>query len=832
VALKQGVLYRTARQLQINAQGRTMLTWLEQFRRDVHFGARSLAKTPGFTFLAIVSLAMGIMATTAIYSVLHAVVLDPFPYKDVDRLMSVRVSNAALRGFRIGYSVDQFLEIAERSTIFEGVIASTISDVLWTGEGDPQRLRGNHGTFNTFEVMGVKPLLGRTPGPADARPGATPVVVLGFRFWQRQFGGDPQVLGRQLRLNDVSRTVIGVMPKRFMWRGADVYLPIVFERGRTVEGVRSVHLLGRLKPGVTAAQAEADLRPIIQDLKQREPAQFPDKWSVGLLSFKETFPSGIRQDIWVLFGAVALLLLIACANVSNLLLSRATSRQREMTVRAALGASRPRLVRQLLAESLLLALAAGALGSALAYAGLPVILALVPPDTIPDESEIVLSRSVLLFTLAVSVLTSVICGLAPAMHSSTRDLASSMREASRSLAGGSRQAILRKTLVIGEVALSLVLLAGSSLLFRTFIAIRNVHLGFPADRVLTMRVPLPSQHYPNAPRRIAFFQELLPSVSGVPGVVAVGLNTGLHPLGNMWTAVDVAGAAPSTEPVQVHQINAGYPAALDIRLASGRLFTANDVNSAQQVALVNERFVRTRLESRPPLGHVIRVPRLKQPPFSIKDEAFQIVGVVHDTLNQGLANQPMPEIYVPFTAAGFADLLVVRADADPASVARSVIGQVYAIDRNQPVANVKVLDVILKEEEYATPRFNLTLLSVFAAIGLTLAIVGVYGVMSNAVAQQQHEIGVRLALGAGAATIARMVVTRGLWLLIAGMALGLAGTVAAAQLLARQVWNVSPFDPIAFGAVSLIILAAGLQACVVPARRAARIDPIIALRQE
>lgn len=809
-----------------------MTTWLEPFLRDIQFGIRNLAKSPGFTATAVISLAIGIMASTAIYSVLRAVVLDPFPYKDVDNLMSVRVTNAAQRGSRTGYSVDQFLEIAERNTIFEGTIASTISDVLWTGEGDPQRLRGNHGPFNTFDVMGVPPLMGRTPTADDARSGAEPVVVLGYRFWQRQFGGDPRVLGRQLRLNDNVRTVIGIMPKRFMWRGADVYLPITFERGRIVEGVRGVHVLGRLKPGVTDAQAEADLRPIIEDLKKKEPAQFPEQWRVDLLPFKQTFPSGISRDIWVLFGAVALLLLIACANVSNLLLSKVASRQREMSVRAALGANRRRLVSQLLTESLMLALIAGLLGIALAYVGLPAILALVPPGTIPDESEITLNTSVLAFAVVVSALTSLICGLAPALQSSRTDLVSSMREAGRGLAGSSRHAVLRKTLVVVEVALALVLLAGSSLLVRTYAAMQNVELGQRPDRLLTMRVPLPARNYPDAHRRNAFFQDLLGRAAAVPGVEAVGLNTGLHPLGNMRAAAEVAGAPPNAEPVMVHNVNAAYTTTLGIRLASGRLFTESDVISAAHVALVNERFVLTRLDNRPPLGLVVRLPRLRQPPLSLPDDAFQIVGVVHDTLNQGLADPTMPEIFLPFTVTALADLLVVRTQSDPASVSRAVIGQVYAIDKNQPVMQVRTLDRVLQEIELATPRFNLTLLGVLAAVGLVLAIVGVYGVMSTAVAQQRHEIGVRMALGAGAGTIARMVIMRGSWLLLAGLVLGLAGASIIAKLLARQVWNVPPFDPLAFAVVSLILIVSGLQACIWPARRAARIDPIIALREE
>jgi predicted permease len=376
------------------------------------------------------------------------------------------------------------------------------------------------------------------------------------------------------------------------------------------------------------------------------------------------------------------------------------------------------------------------------------------------------------------------------------------------------------------------LLAGSSLLIRTFVAMQRVDLGFQPDRFLVLRVPLPAARYPDAPKRIAFFEDLLTRIGTVPGVADVGLNTGLHPLGNMWATAEVAGASPSTEPVEVHQVSAGYADAMGIRLAAGRLLEDGDVSARRPVALVNERFVRARFDGRPPLGQIVRLPRLKEPPFAVAADAFEVVGVVHDTLNRGLANPVMPEIYLPFSLAGVSNVLVVRTTLDPSSLTRAIAAQVYAIDASQPIADVKTLDTLLKEDEYSTPRFNLILLSVFAAIGLVLAVVGVYGVMSAAVAQQRHEIGVRMALGAGSGSIARMIVMRGSRLLLVGMAIGLAGSIAVARLLARQVWNVPEFDPIAFVIVSCVLLAGGLQACLWPALRAARTDPVIALRQD
>ena len=804
--------------------------------RDVRFAIRHLGRNAGTTVVAVLSLALGMMATTALYSVIHAVILDPFPYRDIDTLMSVRVSAIGQPGGRTGYTPDQFLEIAERNTIFDGVIASTISDVLWTDDAEPRRLRGNYGTANTFQVMGVPPLVGRAYGPADIAPGAPPVVVLGFRCWQREFGGDPQVVGRTLRLNGQVRAVVGVMPKRFMWRGADVYLPIALRRGETVQGVQYVHLLGRLKPNVSEAHAEADLRPIIADLKRREPTQFPQAWRVGLLSFKETFPSGIRQNLWIMLGAVGLLLLIACANVSNLLLAKTAERRKEMTVRAALGAGRGTIVRQLLVESLILACAAGVLGTVLAWTGLRGILALVPPDTIPDEAEISLNTPVLLFTLLVSALTSVLFGLAPALYSASENVAGALRATSRTLTGA--QGRFRHGLVIAEVALALMLLVGAGLMMRTLLAVQQADLGFHPDRLLTFRVPLPEARYTNRDRRVAFFQELLRRVETVPGVSAAAVNTSVHPLGNLTTPVEVPATLLAAAPAMIHQTSAGYRTVFDLPVTSGRFLSDADVARADAVAVVNQAFVRARLEGRGPMGQSIRVPLLARPPFNSPKDTFEIIGVVGDRLNTmdtgevGVDPAVVPEVYVPYTLTARSERLVVLARSDPASITKAAVGQIYAIDPAQPATEVRPLDDVLRDQAYAEPRFNLALFSVFAALGLILSVVGIYGAMASSVAQQVPEMGVRLAIGASPGVVFWMVVIRGGRLLGIGLALGLAGSLFSAHLLSRYVWRAGTFDPVTIGAVSALLALAGLLACVWPARRAARVDPVVALRQE
>ncbi len=503
-------------------------------------------------------------------------------------------------------------------------------------------------------------------------------------------------------------------------------------------------------------------------------------------------------------------------------------------MRAALGASRGRIIRQLLTESLLIAVMGGTLGVLLAVWGMEAILKLVPPNTIPDESEVTINTTVLLFALAATVLTSLLFGLAPALHTATRDLANPLREAGRSLAGNRRQAFLRKGLVIAEVALSLVLLGGAGLMIRSVLALQNADLGFRTERVLTMRVPLPEKRYPDRERRVAFFQEVLRRLGATPGVEAVGLNMGLHPLGSMGAPVEVIGSAqPDARPVTIHHTNADYAKALGIALAQGRLFTESEVDGQRSLAVVNQTFARTRLAGRDPLGQVIRVPRLAQAPYKIANDSFQVIGVVKDTWNGNVNQGVRPEIYLPYTLAGASDRLAVLAQGDPAALTSAVLSQIRAMDAQQPVTNLMTIDRVLEEFVYASPQFNLVLFAVFAALGLTLAVIGVYGVMSSTVAQQTQEIGVRMALGASPRAVSGMVIKRGLTLLAVGIGVGLMGSLLATRLLKGYVWNLAAFDrfdPLTFGAVALLLATVGLLACWLPARRAAQVDPLIALR--
>jgi predicted permease len=785
----------------------------------------------GVSLTSMISIALGIGAATAIYSVIHGVVIDPFPYKDVDSLVSIAIQQPGQRGFRTGYTVDQFLEIRERSRIFNGLTVSTISDVLWTGAGDPQQLRGNHTTFDGLDVMGVPAVAGRIFTPSDGAENSETVCVLGYRFWQRQFAGDPSVVGRTLVLNNKSRTVVGVMPKRFMWRGADVYLPLHLRRGEKPEGVQYAHVVGRLKPGVTAAQAEADLEPIIQDLKHQEPTAFPEKYKVGLRTFAETFPSSIREELWLLLAAVALLLVIACANVSNLLLARGLTRWSEMAVRMSVGATRTRLVTQLLTESVVLALIGGLMGVLLAVVGMKAILAIVPPFTIPDESEVRIHLPVLAFSLGVTMLAALLFGLGPALASTKASLAEMLRSAGRGAVGTRGHGMARGALVVLEVALSVVLLTGAGLMLQTLMAVQSVGLGVRTERLLTFRVPLPEVEYPDPARRAAVIEDLLERLEGAPGIEAAAANTWWHPLGNFSLPVQIPSQEQKdTRRVTVHPVSSGYTAMFGIPMKAGRGFTKADVRSGRHVALVSEFFAKRYFEGRDPVGQMVRIPMLKEPPVKLADDQLEVIGVVADT-KSGRIDEERPEIYFPHTLVGLSQNLTVRSTGeDPNSALPAVRAAVRELGRAQPLTDVKTIDARISEQMLSGRRFNAILFGVFGFLGLALAVIGIYGVMANSVNRRTNEFGVRMAMGAAAGDIYRLVLVEGSRLLLAGVALGTIAAVYASRLLTSMVWRAQVFDPMTVATVGLVLVAAGLAACWLPARRAGRLAPMTALR--
>lgn len=813
-----------------------MNQWLEQLLQDLRFGFRSLVAAPGFSVSAIVSLALGIGATTAIFSVIHGVILDPFPYAHPETLYSFYATLPDKEFYYSPYTPDGYLEVQERTNAFSDLIGSTISDVSWTGAGDPQRLRGNFCTVNTFRVMGVKPLLGRYITPADGKPEAEAVAVLGYKFWMRQFNGNRAVIGRRLRLNDHVRTVVGVMPKRFMWRGADVYLPVVFRMGQASEDVRYIAIMGRLRPGATKAQAATELNPVLTDQLTRETGERPKKLRVVLQDFYETFPSGIRQSLWILFAAVGVLLLIACANVSSLLLSRSAARSREMAVRLALGAGRFRIVRQLLTESTLIGLAAGAFGALLALASLHSILAIVPPDTIPDEAEVTLNLSVLVFTLVVSLATALVFGLAPALQAGRGGMTAALKGSGRGISGTFGEARIRNFFVVLEVALAMMLLISASLVVRTLLHVERVQVAAQPEKVLTMTIPLSDRRYPTKEKRDNFYNELLDRAAQIPGLKTVALNQSVHPFIYFGAEASVPGGKiASKTPIVVSQISARYPQLVSVRLLQGRLLTADDVRGERPLTVVNQKFASSFFPAGDAVGHSVKFIGMRPRTDPHPDLTCTIVGVVSDLPNVGLRRDTVSEAYLPYTLTGYQKMsatLLAEGASDPTSYVKPLEAQIHAIDPEQPVMEIRTLRQWLDLRGYSAPRFSVFLFGVFAGLGLLLAALGIFAVINFSVLRQTPEIGIRMALGAQRSLILRTIVGSGAKLLAVGAVLGILGSLGVTRFLRGMIAGVSPFDPLSFGLVLVVIFVIGLLACLHPALRAARIDPMTALRHE
>ncbi|HTU32393.1 MAG TPA: ABC transporter permease [Candidatus Acidoferrum sp.] len=815
--------------------------WIDNFWQDLRYGTRTLFKDRRFAILAIFALALGIGASTVVFSVIYDGLLNPFPYKNASGLTIFQIHNAdegGVRG-RGAFQFPEFLDYREQNHVFSDMVGDAYTSVLYATPTGTDQLDGSYVTTNTFPFLGVQPLLGRWLNDTDGKPGAPPVFVMSYRCWKERFGGDPKLLGSQLTLNGKSRTLVGIMPNRFRYFGSAVYFPLSLSRD-TPDGVneynRPRYLVAeeRLKPGVTFAAVAADIEVVAQRLAKVYPHDYPKRFTIHVDSLASDVVGDSKTTLYLLLAAVAMLLLIACSNVANLLLARATVREKEISIRASLGASRWRLVRQLLVESLALALVGGALGCVFAYAGIRVTAGIIP-DMLPGEAVLELSGAVLLFALGITLATTIICGLAPALHSVRRDLNAGLAGTAKGADSSFRHGKLRAALVVVEVALSIVLLAGTGLMVRSLYALTHVDLGFDPKNVLALDLAFPEGRYTTVAEKKAFFSQAVGKIQALPGVVSAAETMAFPPY-NSDRSDDI------TIPGKVHSENwptlfdvcsEDYFKTLGLRLLRGRLLSASDVDSGRFVAVVNQTFAQKYLGANDPLGQKIKFNVFDQIAQTPHNAYFEVIGVVSDVRNAGFREPVQPDAYIPYTITAYEDRhLIVRTAVDPHSVLKSVREQIWSVDRGVAVADEDVLTNVIQQYTFAEPQFGLESLGSFAAIGLILAAMGVFSIMGYTVSLQTHDIGIRMALGAQRGNIFRMIVGQGLGLVVAGIAIGFGVSLAVTRLLARELFGVTSTDPLIFAMVVLVVLTVGALACFLPARRATRVDPLIALRHE
>jgi putative ABC transport system permease protein len=806
------------------------MTWIVQ---DFRYALRGLRNQPSFAFLAILALALGIASTTTIFSAIYGILLNPFPYTDANRIVDFYIhdTTASRPGGRSWFPATEFIEYNKHRELFDDVIGGGNEDVLYTTKDGTELFRGAYVTPNTFEFLGVPAQIGRTLMPDDARPGAPPVFVLSYKAWGKNFNFDPSVLNRDFMLNGVKTKLVGIMPVRFTKRGADIYRPAIPD---AADENRWYLLQARMKPGVTMAQVAAQYDVIAHNVAQKYPKAYPKKFTVGVESYVDQVVGEFKKTLYTLAAAVGLLLLISCANVANLLLARAAAREKEIAIRAALGASRSRVVAQLLIESLLLALAGALVGCALAWAGIKVLVANIPDGAIPQEAVITLNPQVLLFSLTVAVVTALLFGLAPALQLAKRDVMDALRDSSKGNSGGFSRGALRNTLVVVEVALSLVLLAGAGLMMRTFVKLTTVDLGFNPENILVARLPLPKGPYDTADGKQRFFRPLLSRVSHLPGVVAATETSTLPPYGGIRSDIDIAGKTHTEKWQALFQLTSeGWAPTLGLRVLRGRFLNESDVNGARKYAVINQTFAQKFFGNDDPIGKNFKLKFMEEMKPPLQNPVFEIVGITADAKNQGIQEPILPEAFIPYTITGnFQRGILVRTAGDPAAMLNTVRSEIWAVDRNVALTNTGTLTSFLRDFSYSGPRFTLILLGIFAGVGLMLVSLGVYSVIAYTVSRQTREIGIRMALGAERGHVLTMVLRMGLRLSIIGIVAGLIATAAVTRAITSQLWNVSPQDPLTLVSVVAVITFVGLIACYFPARRATQVDPMIALRYE
>jgi predicted permease len=802
--------------------------------QDIRYGLRMMAKNPGFTFFVVAVLALGIAANAAIFSIADAVLVRPLPYRQADRLVMVW-EDASSYGFpRDTPAPGNFADWKARNQAFADMAASASSASFnLTGDGNPEEIPGTYVTANLFSVLGVRPVLGRDFSASDDVPGAPRVVILSQGLFLRRFGGDPEIIGRPLWLNYEKYDVIGVMPRGFQFpeRDPQLWAPAQFTAAQLANhGNHHLHVVARLKPGVSLQVANANLAAIAKQLEQEHPSENA-KVGAYAVPLREELAGNTRPALLVLVGAVCFVLLIACANVANLLLARAAGRRREIAMRLTLGASRSRIARQLLTESLLLAGIAGAAGLVLATFATQLLVSLIPEGIAPMSGSGV-DRDVLFITLIISVASGILFGILPALRVSRLDLVTSLNQGGRSGMGSGRR--LREALVVSEVALAIVLLAGAALMLRSFEKLLHLDPGFRADHVLVVRTPLPRQKYEAFARRAAFYGDVLARVARLPGVTAAGYTTWV-PLTNYGgaTGITVEGRpqpAPGQLPIpNCRIISDGYIRALGMKLVNGRALDQRDGTSAPPVALINQTMARNLWPGENAVGR-----RFKRGGYEETSPWITIVGIVGDVHQAGLDSPARPEMYLPYLQQDFGfepEYLVLRTAGDPLRMADAVRQQVWAVDNEQPVAGAMPLEELV-DDTLAPRKTQAGLLGGFAFLALLLAALGIYAVLSFTVSQRTQEFGVRMALGAEPGDVLQMVFSQGARLFILGAVIGLVAAFALSRTLEHLLFGVSATDPISFALVTLLLAGVTLLACYFPARRAMRVDPMIALRYE
>ncbi len=803
------------------------MPFLENLARDVQYALRMMRRSPGFTAVVVLTLALGIGANTAMFSIVDAILIRPLPYSDPDRLVTAGETQVNSRGYG-GFSAGSLMDWRERPLPFSNLAGWANHGFNLSGaEGLPERIDGMLVSWDFFETLGVRPVRGRAFGAADDLPGAPRVAVIGYPLWQRRFGADAGIIGRSLLVDGKPCTIIGVMPASFrFFYGPEMWMPLALPRTGANRNRYYLGGVARLKPGTSVSQAQAQAGAVAKSLHAADPNS-KQIWTAAVAPLKDGYVVQTeRRRLGVLLGAVGFVLLIACANVANLLLARASARQRELAVRAALGAARARLARQLLTESVLLALGGGVMGALVAFAAAKAVPALVSPTLLQGRPEIAVDARVLVFTLTLSILTGLFFGAFPAWRASRLHVQDALKDGGRGSRGSRAHTRARGVLVVAEVSLSLVLLISAGLMIRSLAALQAVDLGFRRDHLLTMRLAMSSERYATAAAIREFYRQVLERTASIPGVRAASVSLGRAP----WetpeaTAFQIVGQPPPPPgkvlAAGLERVSRDYFRAVGIGLRKGRFFNASDDENAPPVAIVNETFVAMYLASEEPVGARL-----------LQRKPLEIVGVVGDIKFGGPQASAVPFLYLPVAQAPAVNgALVLHTTGDPASMAGMVRTAVAAIDRDTPITAVKTMDQ-LALDSMSHPRAQTGLMTVFAALALVLSTLGIYGVMSYSVAQSTQEMGIRVALGAGRSDILRLVLLKGLLLTGAGLLAGLAGAFALTRLLTSLLFQVKATDPWTFGGVVLLLALVALLAAFIPARRATRVDPVVALRFE